>query len=195
VAPFDGPFLSTVRRRLSIEMPGEVGYREGAPRAATLAVDGQPLQAGRVVRVAVARLFDPSGPLPKLWSVNLILRDGVVRVAKLEDEATSCKLAEAIAGALGVGYDPGELPEVCLLPGWPYGWKGQVQGTALVVSITAAFVASLFALHASPRVGWPACVAAALALDVGLNDLVLGPAMRRLAVEEARVKFGVGSEP
>ncbi len=63
---------------------------------------------------------------------------------------------------------------------------------AVVLAAVAVMVVALFSLARMGPLGGPVWVVAVLALDVGLNDLVLGRAVRRLAVEEARATFRVG---
>jgi hypothetical protein len=190
VAPFDGSVVRTVRRSLTLVPAAEAAYRDGAPRGAALTVDGEPIEAGRLVRVAVGYLQVPGGGPPDLCTVNLVLLDGLVRVAKLRGEAPARRLAEALSSALGTGYDPAELPAVYAMPGRPEGWGAELVVAAGIFALVGAMVAGLFATR-SIAGGFAAWTASALIVDVGLNDLLIARRSRRIAGEQARWSFGL----
>ena len=170
--------------------PPEAGYREDAEPGAQLRIDGQPIERRRLGRVALARLRQPlvRSDAHDPWTVNLVLSDGVVRVAKLGDQATAGWFAETLAAALGVGYDPAEIRDVVVLPGHPFSLKVGLGAAAYGMAVVMLAVAA--ALHHTAG-GWAACSAVVLVLDLTLNDLWVARKGRRMAAEEARVTFGV----
>lgn len=125
--------------------------------------------------------------------MNLVLRDGLVRVAKLRGEAPARRLAEALSLALGAGYDPAELPIVDVMPGRAQGFRQELVVIAGIFALTGAMVVGLFATRSIPG-GFAAWTASALIVDVGLNDLLIARRARRIAEAQARWDFGLGKD-
>jgi hypothetical protein len=187
VAPFEGSSLRVVRRSLEVTLPPEAGYRDEGETEPRLRIDTQPIERRRLGRVALGRFREPRWKNTEWdpWSVNLVLSDGIVRVAKLR-EATAHRLAEALAAALDVPYDPAEVADIVNLPGHPFHWAfGLVSVTQAMVSVFLAFVAGFHETAA----GWIVATAIVLAFDVGTNDLLGVPYLRRKAEAEARSAF------
>jgi hypothetical protein len=190
VAPFQGAVLRVVRRSLVIDVPPEAGYRdEGEPLRLTF--DGRRIDL-HAARVALGRLHEPGQRSSDWdpWTVNLVLSNGLVRVAKLRREATARTLAEWLAAVLGIAHDSAEVVEISALPGYPLDWKvGLVAfGHAVVVAALAVFAAVRGTAGA-----WLAGAPIVLALDFCVFDVLLGRYLRSMAEGEARVSFRLGS--
>jgi hypothetical protein len=187
VAPFEGTSLRIVRRRLDVALPSEAGYRDDGETGARVSVDGQPIERRRLQRVALGRFHEPLGKSTPWdpWSVNLILSDGIVRVAKLR-EAAARRLAEALAAALDVEYEPEEVADITNLASHPLHWS--IAAAGLGQGAAASFLPLIAGFHGT-AVGWVIATAFVLAMDVVPNELLGLSYLRRRAEADVRAAF------
>jgi hypothetical protein len=190
VAPFQGPVLRVVRRSLVIDVPPEAGYRDEGDRA-RLTIDGRPIDL-HTARVALARLHEPGQRSNDFepWTVNLVLSESLVRVAKLRREATARKLAESLAAALGIAHDSGAVVQVSALPGYPLDWKVGIGAFGYGMAVAGLAIFGGVQHNAGD---WLAGGAIVLVLDVCVFDVLVARYLRSKAEGEARESFRFGS--
>lgn len=179
IISYRGRLVSVMRKSLWIgrlNKAGDEGYRDAGAQQPALVLDGRPIAAERLVRVAVGEI-DLMLRVGGTHTVNLVLIDGIVLVAHFNEPEPAIELAAQLTGAIGNACDP--AVRGVLISGWSERQEWRDSISAEIVVLVVPLVEIIFLMVLVSLLPVRETIAGALLVHLAIRHFVILKIARR----------------